>query len=155
MITSRVAVSQFPGDWGKLRQVKLRTLQLQYCKKWKTITKNNKNWTSIIIYLLTWNRGYIYNKISIRKPLLKHLHININNNEQQCSVNEVYFLREYLTLSIILSTKSSCSHTVYSTNSPIYLTLFPSPFTNRASASLFVNISFFSCIDFFLFHYFY
>ena len=31
----------------------------------------------------------------------------------------------------------------YSTNIPIYLTLFPNPFTNRISPFLFVNITFF------------
>ena len=37
----------FPGDWGKARKAKLEKLKLRHCEKWKTINKNNKNWTNI------------------------------------------------------------------------------------------------------------
>ena len=38
-----------------------------------------------IMYLLTWNRAYIYNKINISKPLPKHLHINVKKQQTlQC-----------------------------------------------------------------------
>ena len=46
----------------------------------------------------------------------------------------------------IINTKDKIfmsAHCGYSTNNPIYLTLFPSPFTNRASPFLFASICFF------------
>ena len=77
----------------------------------------------------------------MNKPLLKLSHINIK--EKNWRVNGVSCMRimSHQVLRIP-STQSSCPHTVYSTNNPIYLILFPSPFTNRASLFFFVFVSF-------------
>ena len=61
-------------------------------------------------------------KSNINKPLLKLLHINI---------------KEYTKYTIFMP-----AHCVYSIKNAIYLTFFPSPFTNRASLFFFVNITF-------------
>ena len=46
-------------------------------------------------------------------------------------------------------------HCVYFTNSPIYLTLLPSPFANRATPFLFVNICLFCFCFLFFFLFFF
>ena len=63
-----------------------------------------------------------------------------------------FYLNNFTTSIINTQNKIIMSvHCVYFTNSPIYLTLFPSPFANRATPFLFVNICF--CF-FFLFFFF-
>ena len=92
---------------------------------------------SNIFYILTWNTAYIYNKISLSKSLLKILQINIKNS--------IVVLMNNLRPSIMNTKYQICmsAHSVYSTNKPIYLTLFTSTFTDRASTFLFVSIFFF------------
>ena len=63
-----------------------------------------------------------------------------------------FYLNNFTTSIINTQNKIIMSvHCVYFTNSPIYLTLFPSPFANRATPFLFVNICFcFFFVFFFL-----
>lgn len=103
----------------------------------------NMNWTNTrvafkMMFLLTWSRAFTYDKINMSKPLLKLSNVNIKKQQ-------VCFRWVNITPSIN-NTKDKIfmsAYCAYSTNIPIYLALVPSPFTNRATQFIFLNISFF------------
>ena len=101
------------------------------------------------MYLLTWNRAYIYNKIYHKETFTKTLFINIK--EKQFSVNEVCFYVN-LTPSILYTKNIIYTQAVHIPPKKfIWLSFQVPPSTNRASQFLFIKVTLFLQRIFFCF----
>ena len=74
--------------------------------------------------------------IYLQQNLTQRNLVDISIQEQYCGVNKVCLYVINLTQNIVLDTVFMHTHCAYSTNNPIYMTLFPRRYTTRGESIL-------------------